>query len=127
MTLETAKRLVEEGHPSKEAEAVVRGGMTICENKEDGSRKYHWVKVMPTITDEESSIDVALEKRRRYKTKQQSNTNMGENLKESASFEALTPNHSLEPETQEVKPSFFERLKKKSVEIWHEIDSIIIE
>ena len=60
MTLETAKRMVERGHPNKEAEAVVRGGMTICENKEDGSRKYVWIKVMPTMTDEESSIDLAM-------------------------------------------------------------------
>ena len=53
MTLETAKRIVrEQGEDSnKEARAVVRGGMTICEKNVDGSRKYIWVKIMPTKTD----------------------------------------------------------------------------
>ena len=60
MTLETAKRIIEEGLPNKEAEAVVRGGMTICENQENGSRKYKWIKVLPTITDDESSIELAM-------------------------------------------------------------------
>ena len=62
MTLETAKRIVrEQGElAAKEALAIVRGGMTICEKKSDGSRKYVWVKVKPTMTDEESSIELAL-------------------------------------------------------------------
>lgn len=60
MTLETAKRIIEEGQPNKEAEAVVRGGMTICENQENGSRKYKWIKVSPTKTDNESSIELAM-------------------------------------------------------------------
>ena len=82
MTLETAKRLVEEGHPNKEAEAVVRGGMTICENKEDGSRKYHWINVMPTMADEESSIDLAMKD---YRKKRQTKKSRA----------ALTPNEIL--------------------------------
>ena len=71
MTLETAKRIVrEQGEDSnKEARAVVRGGMTICEKNVDGSRKYVWVKVKPTMTDDESSIDVALENQRKRKNK----------------------------------------------------------
>lgn len=62
MTLETANRIVQEQGElaSKEALAIVRGGMTICEKKDDGSRKYVWVKIMPTKTDEESSIELAL-------------------------------------------------------------------
>ena len=60
MTLETAKRIVADGQPNKEAEAVVRGGMNICEVQTDGSRKYRWIKVTPTKTDEVSSIDKAM-------------------------------------------------------------------
>lgn len=62
MTLDTAKRIVrEQGEEAcKEALAIVRGGMTICEKNVDGSRKYIWVKIMPTKTDEESSIELAL-------------------------------------------------------------------
>lgn len=62
MTLETAERIVlEQGEQaSKEARAVVRGGMVICECTEDGRRVYPWIKVKPTMTDEESSIEQAL-------------------------------------------------------------------
>ena len=60
MTLETAKRIVAEGQPNKEAEAVVRRGMNICEMQADGSRKYRWIKVTPTKTEAESSIDKAM-------------------------------------------------------------------
>ena len=64
MTLETAKRIIEEGLPNKEAEAVVRGGMTICEHTEDGRRNYIWIKVLPTESDNESSINLALKAHR---------------------------------------------------------------
>ncbi len=81
MTLETANRIKNEGYVQgkdvrtyeqfmvlkKEAEAILRGGMNICETKEDGSRKYVWIKVKPTQTDNESSIDVAMKKYRRRK------------------------------------------------------------
>ena len=81
MTLETANRIKSEGYVqgkdkrtyeqfmlmNKEAEAILRGGMNICETKEDGSRKYVWIKVKPTQTDNESSIDVAMKKYRRRK------------------------------------------------------------
>lgn len=71
MTLETAKRIVrEQGEEAcKEALAIVRGGMTICEKNVDGSRKYVWVKVKPTMTDDESSIEQAL---KMHNQKQQS-------------------------------------------------------
>ncbi len=76
MTLETAKRIKNEGYVqgldvrtyeqfmllNKEEEAILRGGMNICETKEDGSRSYVWIKVKPTQTDNESSIDVAMKK-----------------------------------------------------------------
>ena len=62
MTLETAKRIVlEQGEKSnKEAQSVIRGGMTICEYTADGHRAYSWIKVLPTATDEESSIELAM-------------------------------------------------------------------
>ena len=71
MTLDTAKRIVrEQGEVAcKEALAIVRGGMTICEKNVDGSRKYVWVKVKPTMTDDESSIEQAL---KTHNQKQQS-------------------------------------------------------
>ena len=89
MTLETAKRIVrEQGEDSnKEARAVVRGGMTICEKNVDGSRKYVWVKVKPTMTDDESSIDVALEILRMRKTRLLSPTPIGQ-----AQTEPVIPN-----------------------------------
>ena len=75
MTLETAKRIKEgivqrqEGMTyeqfmllNKEAEAVLRGGMNICENGADGTRRYKWIKVKPTKTDDESSIEQAIAK-----------------------------------------------------------------
>ena len=62
MTLETAKRIVREQDEdsNKEARAVVRGGMIICETSADRRRTYLWLKVLPTETDEESSIELAL-------------------------------------------------------------------
>ena len=106
MTLETAKRIVQEHGElaSKEALAVVRGGMTICEKKADGSRKYVWVKVKPTLTDDESSIDVALENQGKRKNIQLSIAPIGQAL-----VEPVMPNTA------------------KAVEIWHEIDSIVVE
>jgi hypothetical protein len=70
MTLETAKMIVLElgEYANKEAKAVVRGGMTICEQAADGRRTYLWIKVFPTETDGESSIEQALEVRQAKKT-----------------------------------------------------------
>ena len=130
MTLETAKRIVrEQGEEAcKEALAIVRGGMTICEKKADGSRRYVWVKVKPTMTDDESSIDVAFENRRKRKTKQTSNIPTGQTQTEPVTPQAaIAPNLSSETDKQIARPSFFERLKSKAVEIWHEIDSIVVE
>lgn len=130
MTLETAKQqvLAQGESASKEALAVVRGGMTICEKKEDGSRKYVWVKVKPTMTDDRSSIDAALEKHRKRKTRQPSNTPIGQVQTDSVIPNApVTQNPPSEIEKQIERPSFFERLKNKAVKIWHEIDSIVVE
>lgn len=130
MTLETAKQqvLAQGESASKEALAIVRGGMTICEKKADGSRKYVWVKVKPTLTDDESSIDVALEKQRIRKTRQPSTAPIRQAQTEPVIPNATkAPNLSSETETQIARPSFYERLKNKAVEIWHEIDSIVVE
>lgn len=130
MTLETAKQIIQEQgeQASKEALAVVRGGMTICENKEDGSRKYLWIKVKPTKNDEESSIDAALKKhhemyfRRPTKVKEESASQENNSLSESNNS---TPEKE---ENEEMPhPSFLERLKKKVIEIWQKIDEIVIE
>ena len=130
MTLDTAKRIVQEQgeQASKEALAVVRGGMTICEKKTDGCRKYVRIKVKPTMTDDESSIDAALENHRKRKTNQPSSTQTGQAQPEPVTSNApITPNLSSKTETQIERPSFFEHLKNKAVEIWHEIDSIVVE
>ena len=130
MTLETAKRIVREQDEEacKEALAIVRGGMTICERKKDGSRKYVWVKVKPTMTDKESSIDMALENRRKRITRKSSNTLVGLTQTEPvAPIAPIAPNLSSETDKQIVRLSLFERLKNKALEIWHEIDSIVVE
>ena len=130
MTLETANRIVQEQGElaSKEALAVVRGGMTICEKMADGGRKYVWVKVKPTMTDDESSIDVALENQRMRKTRQPSTAPKGQAQTEPvAPIAPIAPNLSSETDKQIVRLSLFERLKNKALEIWHEIDSIVVE
>jgi hypothetical protein len=130
MTLETAKRIVREQDEEacKEALAIVRGGMTVCEKNVDGSRKYVWVKVKPTMTDDESSIDVALEILRMRKTSLLSPTPIGRAQTEPVIPNVTMPsNLSNESETQIARQSFFERIKNKAVEIWHEIDSIVVE
>ncbi len=130
MTLETAKRIVRDhGEVAcKEALAIVRGGMTICEKNVDGSRKYIWLKIMPTKTDDESSIDVALEILRMRKTRQSSPAPIGQTQTEPVIPNVTkAPNFLNETETQMARQSFFERIKNKAVEMWHEIDSIVVE
>ena len=126
MTLETAKRqvLAQGEMASKEALAIVWGGMTICDRAADGRRIYPCIKVEPTETDEESSIDVALENYQKRKRKL-----LGKNVEESVPQETPAPNSpspQAEPEAP-ASPNFFERLKKKAIEIWKEIDSIVVE
>ena len=128
MTLETAKRIVDEGTPNKEAEAIVRGGMTICEIDTDGSRNYKWIKVLPTTSDSVSSVEVALGNNRRRNNKQQTNieTETISEEKENPQMSNVTsPPENIEPLTLQL--SFFERLKRKAIVLWNEIDSIVIE
>ena len=136
MTLETANRIVlEQGEDaSKEAQAVVRGGMTICELTADGHRTYPWIKVMPTQTDEESSIEQALEIRRAKKTP---SNNKKEPIKESIVTPVKTPENvpiQIPEEAAsliENKPSSFDLLisktKRKLVELWKILDEIVVE
>jgi hypothetical protein len=126
MTLETAKRIVNEGLPNKEAEAVVRGGMTICEEKADGNRKYQWIKVLPTKNDEESSIGMALEKYRNMKQKRSNTKKMESIPQEPKDISYASPIHN-EDETHFLQSSFLERLKKEAKSFWEELDSIVVE
>lgn len=124
MTLDTAKRIIEEGLPNKEAEAIVRGGMNICEVQADGRRKYRWVKVLPTKTDEESSIEAALEKFQKKACKPVTESKPQEKTEQSV---VTTQISKKEVETQPAAPTFMDRLKNKAIMIWHEIDNIVIE
>lgn len=124
MTLETAKRIIEEGLPNKEAEAVVRGGMNICEVQPDGRRKYRWIKVMPTKTDAESSIEAALEKFQKKACKPVTESKPQEKTEQSVGTTQISEK---EVETQPVAPTFMDRLKKKAKRILQELDNIIIE
>lgn len=139
MTLETAKRILEELPQDKgerfnyrmknyslvhEAEAVCRGGFTFCEHTEDRGRVYVWVKVFPTDTDAESSVKVAMEKRRKIKIKKEE-----QQLSKVDNNTPTPKTQTLRKETVEnvSQPSFIERLKLIVKEIWKEIDSIVIE
>ena len=124
MTLDTAKRIIEEGLPNKEAEAVERGGMNICEVQPDGRRKYRWVKVLPTKTDAESSIEAALEKRQKKACKPVTESKPQEKTEQSV---VTTQISEKEVETQPVAPSILDRLKKKAKRILQELDNIVIE
>ena len=106
MTLETAKRIIEEGLPNKEAEAVVRGGMTICENQENGSRKYKWIKVLPTKTDEESSIELAIkiyQKKKQPRRKRDDGTN---HVVETANHPVQNTNNNPQEQEPETKRTY---------------------
>ena len=91
MTLETAKRIVEERRlqlekardeaqkiggkirwtpPHLEAEAVVNGRMMYCDHKKNGGRVYLCLKVEPTETDEESSTRKAVEEYLKRRTEE---------------------------------------------------------
>lgn len=136
MTLETANRIVlEQGKDaSKEAQAVVRGGMTICELTADGHRTYPWIKVKPTQTDEESSIEQALEARRAKKT---TSNKKKEPIKESIEIATKAPEYvpvqipEEDASLIEDKPSSFDLLisktKRKLVELWKILDEIVVE
>lgn len=143
MTLETAKRILEELPQDEkerfnyrmknynivhEAEAVCRGGFTYCEYTSDRGRKYVWVKVFPTDNDEESSVKVAMEKRRRI-NKEQLFRPEEERIEKVDILNLPPKTQTLKMETVEKvsQPSFIERMKLIAKEIWKEIDSIVIE
>ena len=126
MTLETAKRLVEEGHTDKEAEAVVRGGMNICEKKEDRSRKYYWIKVMPTMTDAESSINLAMDNYRKRRQPKKSRVVLP--LIEERSTPKITePEKESEQQTSPILPRLVSTLKGKFSNFVKIMDEIVDE
>ena len=126
MTLETAKRLVEEGHPNKEAEAVVRGGMTICENKTDGSKKYAWIKVLPTMTDAESSIDLAMESYRKRKQPKRNRVVLPPK-EEAPTPKVAEPEQKSEQEPSPILPRIVSTLKRKFSNFVKIMDEIVDE
>jgi len=127
MTLETARRIVDEGTPNKEAEAVVRGGMTICETKSDGNRVYQWIKVIPTTNDSESSIELALEKYQNRKQKRPGQKREEPVLHEPETSPTSVVSIHKEDRTQPSQPALLERIKKRAKDLWKEIDSIVVE
>ena len=129
MTLDTAKEILKDNSrlPNKEAEAVVRGGMNICEQIEDGRRKYVWIKVKPTKTDDESSIALALAKYRLAKDSQ--NKLKAPKAEHKVAPAPPTPLTNPKPITHPTKrpQSMSQRIKKKLWELWKEIDEVVIE
>jgi len=124
MTLETAKQIIENGQQNKEAEAVVRGGMNICDVLPDGRRKYQWIKVLPTKTDAESSIDAAMEKYHKKPRKTVEIPKAQDHAEQTAPF-SQSPTEEVAGQTS--TQTLVERLKKKAIDLWREIDSIVIE
>ena len=130
MTLETAKRMVQEQgeYANKEARAVVKGGMTICELTEAGRRTYPWIKVMRTKTDGESSIEQALIIRRGKNTK----TKQGPVEPPVKTPEIAPAQVSHKEEIPKEKDSFsinsfISKKKQRLLEMWKEIDEILAE
>ena len=148
MTLETANRIKSEGYVqgkdvrtyeqfmvlNKEAEAILRGGMNICETKEDGSRKYVWIKVKPTQTDNESSIDVAMKKYRRRKQScskmriEQTEIRFHDSAVVTPSYSAPSPQHE-ESIQDEVSPlsQLISNLKRKFADFVKTMDELVVE
>ena len=148
MTLETANRIKSEGYVqgknartyeqfmvlNKEAEAILRGGMNICETKEDGSRKYVWIKVKPTQTDNESSIDVAMKKYRRRKQScskmrvEQTEIRFHDSAVTTSSCSAPSPQYE-EPIKDELSPlsQLISNLKRKFADFVKTMDDMVEE
>ena len=134
MTLETAKRIVlDQGvHATKEAQAVVRGGMTICEFTTDGRRSYPWIKVLPTATDAESSIDLAI---REYRNRKELRNRKNKKNEEPKSSPVPVLQHKLvipqiyEPKQRESNPlsDISSKIKKKFDEFVKIMDGMVDE
>lgn len=136
MTLDTAKRIVQEKGDlaGKEARSVVRGGMNICEQTNDGRRVYKWIKVCPTKTDGESSINQALMKYQSIKNKKPNDVK--ESLEPASShIETSSVETSSErdeelniiTEEQSQMVIFWGNLKKRLRELWKIIDECVVE
>ena len=136
MTLETAKRIVEEQGDldNKEAQAVVRGGMNICEQTNDGRRVYKWIKVYPTKTDMESSIVQALRKSQAKKTKKPKDIPKHQEPVLPSAVEAhivpasrQTGNSNDETLNTLSLPPFLLDVKKRLRDLWEAIDQTVKE
>ena len=135
MTLETANRIVlEQGEKTnKEARAVVRGGMVICELTTDGRRTYPWIKVYPTKTDDESSIEQALEMRRAKKKSSSKKIQSKQELVMAPAQEPEVVHVQVLQEESAVKDNSFSiyslisKGKQKLLELWKEIDEMVVE
>lgn len=139
MTLETAKKVVlERGENSnKEARAVVRGGMYICETSEDGRRTYPWIKVLPTETDAESSIEQALKMHNKKQSISKSSANAitppSKAIVEETSIaihsEPTVPKKMDSPDSKEVHPllQLIAYLKRKFDEFVKAMDEFVEE
>ena len=135
MTLETARRIVEQGDlDNKEAQAVVRGGMNICEQTNDGRRVYKWIKIYPTKTDMESSIVQALRKSQAKKTKKTKDIPKHyepglPSLVDKPILPASKQTESSNDETVNTLtlPPFLLDVKKKIRDIWDAIDQTVKE
>ena len=136
MTLETAKRIVEEQGDleNKEAQAVVRGGMNICEQTNDGRRVYKWIKVYPTKTDLESSIVQALRKSQAKKTKKPKDIPKQQEPVLPSAVEApivpasrQTENSNDETLKTLTLPPFLLDVKKRLRDLWDAIDQTVKE
>ena len=133
MTLETAKRLVleQDEYADKEAQAVVRGGMTFCEQAADGRRTYLWIKVFPTKTDAESSIEQALEVRKAKKMASNKKKQPRQNLvvtpvKAPETVPVLVPKDESSVENNPIC-SLISKAKRKLCELWRILDEIVVE
>ena len=144
MTFETAKRIKTEGYVqgqdvrtyeqlmllNKEADAILRGGMNICEEQENGSRKYIWIKVLPTKTDEESSIELALKKHKKKKEPRKSNLSDNK-VTAPESKHPITPTPTQENKSDDKNVAsinrYATRLKKKFINFVKLMDEFVEE
>ena len=147
MTLETAKRILEELPQDdkarfqyrmknwsrvREAEAICRGGFTFCEHDDDGSRAYLYLKVKPTLTDDESSIKNALEEYRMRKRQKQKEIEKNEPVTETANHPVQTINDNHQEQEPETKRSYtlsstIAYLKRKINEFVKILDELVEE
>ncbi len=138
MTLETAKQIKGNGNAKpeqlKEAEAVLRGGMNICEVKADGTRKYVWIKVKPTMTDSESSIQQAMGKYNGRKHPSINNTKKEEPQRTIAfanpiPLDQSKPIHDDDEENEAPNPfvQIYQYLKAKFYQFVRLMDSMVVE